>query len=139
MYNYVETPEKIWIKQSALLLVAVLTLNSLAFPQSTRLPKASRTVQVKGDVQRRGMGEKSRVKVKLLSNAEVKGYISKIEDSSFGVTDQKTRQLTTIAYADVEKIQGPGLPTIAKVGIVVGAAVLIVALVIGIGLKRAGY
>ena len=139
MYNYVEAPERIWIRQSALLLVAVLTLNSLAFPQSTQLPKASRTVQIKSDVQRRGMGEKSRVKVKLLSEAEVKGYISKIGDTSFGVSDQKTRQLTTIAYTDVEKIQGPGLPTIAKIGIVVVAAVLIVALVVGIGLKRAGY
>ncbi len=139
MYNYVEATERIWIRQSSLLLVAVLTLNSLAFPQTTRLPKASRTVQVKGDVQRRGMGEKSRVKVKLLSKAEVKGFISKIEDTSFDVTDKRTRQLTTIAYADVEKIQGTGLPTVAKIGIVVGAAVLVVALVIGIGLKRAGY
>ena len=114
MYNYVEAAERIWIRQSALLLVAVLTLNSLALPQTTQLPKGSRTVQVKGDVRRPCLGEKSRVKVKLLSKAEVKGYISKIEDTSFDVTDKKTRQRQRLLTLMSRGFKGQVCPPLQK-------------------------
>ena len=62
----------------------------------------SQAAKIRAAVQKRGVGEKSRVKVKLRDHTEVKGYISKIEDSSFNLTD-KTRQVTTIQYTEVEK------------------------------------
>jgi hypothetical protein len=37
--------------------------------------------KVKASVQKRGIGEKSRVKVKLRNKEEIKGYINKIEDA----------------------------------------------------------
>ena len=42
-------------------------------------------------------------------------------------------------YADVEKVQGSGLSKGAKVGIIVGVAVVTVAVVIAAGLKSARY
>ena len=80
-------------------------------------------------------GERSRHRNK----AEVKGYISKIEDASFDVTDKRTGRATTIPYADVEKVQGSGLSKGAKIGIIAGAAVVTVAVVIAAGVCRAGY
>ena len=127
------------MKHSTLLLVAVLVLNSVAAPQTTQAQEASRSARVKAEVQRRGIGEKSRVKVRLRNKTQVKGYISKIEDASFDVTDKNTGQATTIPYADVEKLQGSGLSKGAKIGIIVGVAVVIVVVVIAAGLKSAGY
>jgi hypothetical protein len=127
------------MKHLILLLVAVLVFNSVAVTQATQTQGAFQAARVKTEVQKRGIGEKSRVKVMLRNNAGVKGYISKIEDASFDVTDKKTGRATTIPYGDVEKIQGSGLSKGAKIGIIVGAAVVTVAVVIAVGVCRAGY
>ena len=64
------------------------------------------------------------MKVTLANGTLMKGHISKIDDSSFDVIPDKAAQPSTIAYADVSKVQGPGLSRGAKIGIgvVVGAA-----------------
>src|SRR5213594_3708762 len=67
------------MKHFTLLLVAVLMFNSVAVAQATQTQEASLAIKVKADLQRRGVGEKSRVKVRRRNKAEVKGYISKIE------------------------------------------------------------
>jgi hypothetical protein len=127
------------MKHFILLLVAVLVFNSVAVTQATQTQGASQAAKVKAEVQKRGIGEKSRVKVRLRNKAEVKGYINKIEDASFDVTDKKTETATTIAYAEGEKVRGAGLSKDAKIGIIAGAAVVIVAVVIAVGVCRAGY
>jgi len=127
------------MKHFTLLLVAVLVFNSVAVPQATQTQGASQAAKVKTEVQKRGIGEKSRVKVRLRNKAEVKGYISKIEDASFDVTDKKTGRATTIPYMEVEKIRGSGLSKGAKIGIIAGAAVVTVAVVIAVAVCRAGY
>ena len=127
------------MKHFTVLLVAVLVFNSVAVPQATQTQRASPDAKVKTEVQKRGTGEKSRVKVRLRNKAEVKGYISKIEDASFDVTDKKTGRATTIPYMEVEKIRGSGLSKGAKIGIIAGAAVVTVAVVIAVAVCRAGY
>jgi hypothetical protein len=127
------------MKHFTVLLVAVLVFNSVTVAQATQTQGASHAAKVKAEVQMRGIGEKSRVKVRLRSNAEIKGYISKIEDTSFDVTNKKTGTATTIPYADAEKVQGSGLSKGAKIGIIAGAAVVTVAVVIAVGVCRAGY
>jgi hypothetical protein len=127
------------MKNVSLLLVTLLVCNNVVFAdqaaptsgttqaQTQETPQAAK---VKAEVQKRGIGEKSRVQAKLVNGAEVKGYISKIEEASFAVTDKKTGQTTTMPYADVQKIQGPGLSKGGKIVIAVGvgAAVFFVAL-----------
>jgi hypothetical protein len=54
---------------------------------------------------------------------ELKGYVSQIDEDSFVVTNLKTKETTTVAYRDVAYVGGKGLPTAAVVGIVVGAIV----------------
>ena len=127
------------MKRFTLLLVAVIVFNSVTLTQVAQAQEASQTARVKTEVQKRGIGEKSRVKVRLRNKAEVKGYISKVDDASFDVTDKSTGRATTIPYADVEKVQGSGLSKGAKIGIIVGATVVIVAVVIAVGVCSAGY
>ena len=74
------------------------------------------------EVERRGVGEQSRVRIMLKDKNEVKGYISQLDADSFQVTDKKGGQARTIEYADVERVRGPGLSRGAKIGIAVGVA-----------------
>jgi hypothetical protein len=120
----------------SLLLIALLAFASTGFAdQAAATPQVAR---IKAQVQKRGVGEKSRVRVTLSSGTTLKGYIGKIEESSFDVNDGKTGKVTSVSYTDVQKIQGPGLSKVAKVGIVVAVGVAIVALVIGIEYARTG-
>jgi len=115
----------------SVLLVALLVFSSTAFAdQSAVTPQVAK---VKAEVQKRGSGEKSKVRVTLASGTMLKGYIGKIEESSFDVNDAKTGKATAVPYTDVQKIQGSGLSTGWKVTIVVIVAVAVVAAVFGIG------
>ncbi len=93
--------------------------------QTQETPQAAK---IKAKVQKRGIGKKSRVRAKLVNGTEVRGYISKIEEASFTVTDKNTGQTTTIPYVDVLKIRGPGwsnTDTIVVSAVVAGLLVLI--------------
>ena len=96
-------------------LIALLVFNSLGVAQSTQTQEMFRVTKVKASVQKRGIGEKSRVTVKLRNKKEIKGYISKIDDASFDVTAKTAGQTTPILYVDVERIQGAGLSKGAKI------------------------
>jgi hypothetical protein len=110
-----------------------------------RIPQAQETKQAakfREEIRKHNAGESSRVKVKLTNGTEVKGYISKIDESSFAVTNKKTAQATTISYSEVQKIQGPGLSKGAKIAIGIGVPVVAAVIVVAIALgqcKRSGY
>lgn len=79
--------------------------------------------KIKEEITKRGVGEKARVSVRLLSGTKVKGYVSDAGEDTFVITDAKTKQATTIAYRDVEQVKSKGLSTGAKIGIGVGIGV----------------
>jgi hypothetical protein len=118
-----------------LLLVALLVFSSAGYAAQTA--GAAQAPNVKAQVQTRGAGEKSKVRVTLGNGTMLKGYISKIDESSFDVNASKTGQATSISYADVQKIQGPGLSTGSKIAIGIAVGVAVVATIIGIGLSTA--
>jgi hypothetical protein len=111
----------------SLLLAALLAFSSAGFAAQTA--GTPQVAKIKAQVQKRGSGEKSKVRVTLGDGTMVKGYISNIEESSFDVNGNKTGQATSISYSDVQKVQGPGLSKGAKIGIVVVAGAAIVAVV----------
>ena len=134
------------MKIVSLLLVSLLVWEGVSFARQPTLPIESSQVQaqetpqaakIKAKVQKRGTGEKSRVKVKLVNGTEVKGYISRIEESSFALTNTKTGQTTTIPFTDVQKIRGPGLSTGSKVAIGIAVGVVVFFAIFG-GLAAAG-
>jgi hypothetical protein len=122
-----------------MLMVILLAFNDFAFADQTppinETPQArsealAQVEKVKEQVRKRGPGEKSRVKVTLVKGSEVKGYISKVDEDSFAVTDKASGQTSTVSYAEVQKIQGPSLSKGAKIGI--AAAVVVGALVVAV-------
>jgi len=100
--------------------------------QSKAAAQAQLVEKVKAQILHPGVGETSRVTVKLRNNAKMEGYISKTGEDSFEVTDKKTGGATTIAYDDVAQVKGKGLSTGVKIGIgiAIGAAVTVTALYI---------
>jgi len=130
----------------SLLLAILLVFQSSVFAQEAAPPPGTtqaqtretpRAANVKAKVQKRGIGEKSQVKVKLVNGAEVKGYVSKIEESSFTVTDKKTGQTTTVPYADVQKVQGPGLSKGGKIALVAIGVGVVALVAIGVAVGHA--
>jgi hypothetical protein len=121
----------------SLFLAALLVFTSIGFADEPILRpetpqgaprEAQRVARIKAEVQKRGAGKNSKVRVTLENGATVKGSISKIEESSFDVIANKTRQATSILYSDVQKIRGPGLSTGAKIaiGVAIGVVVLVI-------------
>jgi len=117
------------MKTIAVLLIAVLTLNSGRSRSQTFEPCAAseapthgtlQAATAKAEVQRRGIGEKSRVRVKLRDGTEVKGHINKIEENSFEVTDNKSGKTTSIRYDDASEIHRGRMSKTAKILIAVG-------------------
>ena len=134
------------MKLVSLMLVSLLVCEGAGFagqaPPTTETSQVQtqetpQAAKIKAKVQKRGTGEKSRVKVKLANGTEVKGYVSKIEESSFIATDRKTGQTTIVSYADVQKMGGPGLSKgdLIVLGIVAVAVVVLVA--IGVAVAHA--
>jgi hypothetical protein len=93
--------------------------------------QTSQAAKIKNEVQKRGVGEKPKVKVTLRDRTEVKGYISQIDADSFQVTDKNGGQSTTISYQDAMKVRSNGMSTVAKIAI--GAGV-VAGVMIGAGL-----
>jgi hypothetical protein len=135
------------MKTVSLFVAALLVYNSLAFANEgaptpgvsqVDAQKTTQVLRAKREVQQRGTGEKSRVKVRLIKGIEVKGYISKIDEASFAVTDKKSGKTTNVAYEEVQKIQGPGLSKGVKIGITLGVVGLVVAVTAIVVLAKCG-
>jgi hypothetical protein len=129
------------MKTICLCLVAVLTLHTygIASPAEGRSDSEPTTAsntqsaeKIKAEVERRGTGEKSRVKVRLRDKTEVKGYISQIDASSFQVTEEKTGKVMTLAYVDVEKVGGRGMSRNTKTVIFIGVGIAAAGIILGI-------
>jgi hypothetical protein len=124
------------MKAIALLLITVLAVNGNGFalqtsPRSasleTQTNETKQAAKAKAEVQKRGVGEQSRVRVSLVDGNEVKGYISKVAENSFEVTDRKSGKVVAISYNNVEKVKGPGLSKPVQITIGVGILIGVVA------------
>jgi hypothetical protein len=120
------------VKCISLALVAVLAMNSATFgkeaPASQDLRamtlEAAQASKVKAAVQKRGISQRSRVRVTMLDGSQVIGRISRIDEEFFDVSD-KAGETTRLQYAEAKKISGMRLSKGAKIGITV--AVVLVA------------
>jgi hypothetical protein len=115
----------------ALLLYVCGAMPSLTIAQSRQ--GESLVEKVKADVAKRGVGKNARVTVKLEDGSKLKGYVSQAGEDSFTLTDSKTGQTRTLMYGDVTEVKKQGgLSLAAKIGIGLGIAVGVLALLYGI-------
>ncbi len=63
------------------------------------------TANVKKRIANLGTGLEAKLQVKLQDKTKLKGYVSKIEDDSFTMTDPKTNAETTVLYPNVTQLK----------------------------------
>lgn len=104
--------------------------------ESTLMPALDeKAARAKAEVTRRGVGEKSKVRVRLRDKHELKGHITRIDEDSFQIQldpdwlDQQAVKGSrlTLSYTEVEKVRG-ARSRAANVGIGIGMTVAAVAL-----------
>jgi len=86
---------------------------------------------VRRQVKTFGTGERSKVVVKIKDGRKLRGYISQTGEESFTVANSKTRQTTTVAYADVKQVKKRGWSSVAKIAIGVGIGAGVAIAVVG--------
>ena len=126
------------IQRLALVLVFTVAFQTTSFASDALTTQETQEVgNVRTQVQKYG-AEKKEVKLILRTGHELKGHISRADDTWFNLTE-RSGSVSKLSYEDVTGVHRVGLGTGAKIAIGVGCAVAITAAVIAIGLKRAGY
>ena len=93
----------------------------------------TRLEKVKAEVAKRAQ-KRSRVSVKLQNGTKLNGYIGRVEEKTFTLTDPKRGTTENVYYEDVTEVKGGGgLSLLAKIGIGVGIGVGLLAILYGIG------
>lgn len=118
------------------ILVSALFLSFIGVPSvaaKTKEEKAAEfAAKVRREIVKLGTGKDAQISVKLRDKTKLSGYVSRVEEQSFFVTDTKTGAETEVAYPNVTKATGANMPTGAKIAIGIGIGVGLVFLIWGI-------
>lgn len=112
-------------KTISVFLMALLLHSSVAAQTSSSPTQSAARMQ---QVLRKAQGKDKPVTVilskKIDNKTKLTGKVSEVSDTSFTVTDQKTGNLTKLAYEDVRQVNQKGMSKGSKIaiGIAVGAA-----------------
>jgi len=114
-------------KTLSLFLVGALLLSLFAVPSALARTKeekeAALAAKVKAGVAKLGAGKDAAISVKLRNKTKLSGYVSRIEEEAFVITNAKTGAETRVAYGDVTQAKGNNLSTGAIIAISAGIAV----------------
>ena len=126
-------------KPLAILLSAIVFALSLSFPAATRAQtsEAQATQTARASVQTMGVNTDRRVVVKLHDKTKVKGYITRMDQDSFTVTDSKTGASQTLSYSDVHDVKKASSGWSTKNWLILGAVAAGI-VVTGIVVKSVG-
>jgi hypothetical protein len=103
----------------------------------------AKAAKAKAEVTRRGVGEKSKIRVKLRDKHELKGRITRIDEDSFQIQiepdwlDEPSLKgsLITLPYMEVEKVRGARSRG-ANIGIGIGMVAAAVAILVAVALLK---
>lgn len=105
---------------SVFLYSLLLTANtSFIYAQAQTGQDNSRVTKIKAKILKRESRDDKRASIKLTNGTKLKGFVSQPTEDSFTLTDVKTKQKTSVLYADVAQVSG-GFPNSAKIGILAG-------------------
>lgn len=118
------------------ILVSALFLAFIAVPSVAAKSKEEKAAElaakVKQGIAKLGTGQDAQISVKLRDKTKLAGYVSRVGEQSFFVTDMKTGAETEVAYPNVTKATGANMSTGAKIAIGVLAGLGVVFLVLWI-------
>ena len=107
-----------------------------ATDQSKLAEQNGQTAKIKTEISKRVADDKTRVKIKLRSGAEMQGRLNQAGDDDFTFTDEKGGQQMTVAYADVARVKGRALSSGAKIGIIAAVVAAAAVVVVAVGARN---
>lgn len=113
---------------STLLAVLIFNFCCIIQTQGQNISHEADTAKIKADLTKRGIGEKSKVKIEMRDGQVTKGYIVELNADDFVIANSKSGERTTLAYSDVKKIKKQGLSLgacLAILGLAAGASLVI--------------
>ncbi len=116
------------------ILVSALFLSFIGASSVTAKSKVGKAAEfaakVKREIAKLGTGQDAQISVKLRDKTKVSGYVSKIGEDSFFVTEAKTGAETEVPYPNLTQVKGNNLHKGVVIAIALGIAIA-VALLIG--------
>ena len=102
-----------------------LSMSVVAFAETKEEKAAKVAAKVKANIAKLGTGKDARVEVRLKDGTKLKGYVDRIDESSFVVMNEKTGVATNVAYSQTKQVKGNNLSTGVKIalGILIFVAV----------------
>ncbi len=97
---------------------------------------AGNAAKIKAEVAKRLANRKNHVNIDMVNGDKLKGRIEQADDNKFSILQDKTNQKIELSYGDVRKVKGQGLGTGAKIGLIVGAAAVVLAVVVVVAVKN---
>ncbi|MDQ1524339.1 MAG: hypothetical protein QOE47_2263 [Pyrinomonadaceae bacterium] len=79
--------------------------------------QAPNVERVRENVRKLGIGDATRLQLKLWDGRKVNGYLREARDDDFTIVDLKTGAATTVKYTEVRQVKGSNRSTAAKVGL----------------------
>lgn len=111
------------------LLVSALFLSLISVPFVTAKPKEEKAAEfaakVKREIAKLGTGPDARINVKLRDKTKLSGYVNKLGEESFFVTEAKTGAETEVPYPNVTHVKGNNLHKGVVIAIALGIALAI--------------
>jgi sRNA-binding regulator protein Hfq len=125
------------MKLKSLALSAMLVIAPfLQIAKAQAQTDAGTATRIKSEVTKRIANKKTHVNVVLLNGDKLRGRIEEADDDSFAIRQDKTNQKIELSYTDVSKVKGQGLGTGAKIGLILGAAAVVLAVVVVVAIKN---
>ncbi len=123
------------LKCLALSLILVLAPFLRAVPAQTQTETDGAAI-IKAEVTKRLAHKKTHVNIDMLNGNKLKGRIEQAGDATFTIREDKTDQRVEVSYSDVRKVKGQGLGTGAKIGLIIGATAVVLAVVVVVAIKN---
>ena len=117
-------------------LLAFTVCNVNSFASSSAEREARLTEKIKMGIAKLGIGQSTRVTIKLKDKTEMTGYIREISDTGFVIGSLNESYPVAVEYSNVAQVKGNNLSTGAKVAIGVG---IVVGVIIVLYLVRGAF
>ena len=117
----------------AVMISGILVSSAIGYqPARAQTTEATRAAEeTRATVQRLGVDTKTRVEVRMQDGTRLRGSISAAGEDTFTITDSKSGQPRTVAYADVARVKKSGGGLSARTWIIIGAAA-VTAVIVGV-------
>lgn len=85
-----------------------------------------KTVKIREQLMKLGVGEQSKIEVKLKDGSKLKGALREVKENDFVVMDEITNNEVTVSYPQVQKAKVQNLNGVTKTLIIAGIMLLAV-------------